>query len=161
MRDGKMIWLHIKGNVRETFWQRSSEWACAFMVLLWGWRLGYLPGLFDGNAAFVRFSQVASQDVWAWGAIICGSARILILAINGAWRRSYHARGIAAFLCCGFWLQVAVSFYLSGSASTSLAIYPVLVVLETLHVLRAAVEARAADNLHNAAHDRASHGGTI
>jgi hypothetical protein len=42
--------------------------------------------------------------------IVFGLVRLMILLINGAWRRSPHGRAVTAFLCCFFWTQIVLSF---------------------------------------------------
>jgi hypothetical protein len=155
------IWLHMRSNFRETFSERASEWACAIMITMWALRVDSIPDLFQTAGAFENFSRLAPQSWWVVGALAIGLARLLALAINGMWRRSYHARGITAFFTCFFWMQITWSFFTSDNSTTSIAIYPVLLALDTFHVLRAAVEARRSDD-RNKLHGRASHnGGTI
>lgn len=141
----RMIWVHIQTSFKETFHFRAGEWAAAVMITLWGISVFGQPGLFETNASFSEFPRAASQVTWAIGAMIVGGLRLFVLLINGAWRRSYHWRAITAFLTCFFWMEISLSFYGSGQPVTALAIYPVLLVLDSYYVLRATHEAREED----------------
>lgn len=139
---------HFSRSLKETFPARASEWALGAMLFLWSIILAGNPDVFTQSASYRGLAQFATQDTWALMCLIFGGGRLVVLAINGAWRRSPHLRGAAAFFSCFFWFQITIGLLSSGTFSTGLAVYPVLFLLDAFNAIRAMGEAGASDNLH-------------
>jgi hypothetical protein len=114
MSPAMLVLKHIHDNFAEAFFPRRSEWVAATLLLVLGWMISVKVDLMavatpaHGMAAFI-----APQWVWSSCLIVFALARLIILLINGTWRRSPHARGITAFLSCFFWAQLTLYFILS------------------------------------------------
>ena len=108
----KLVLAHISQNFAKAFFPRRSEWAAAAVLLALGWMLSVHADLMaDADSdGYKMMLMIAPQSVWSTVLIMFASARLLVLLINGTWRRSPHARGITAFLSCFFWTQIALSF---------------------------------------------------
>jgi hypothetical protein len=146
-----MILIHITASLRQTFHYRASEWALACITLLWSLILLANPNLFVENPSLRSLGSMASQDVWVSGMLVAGGGRLVVLMINGAWHRTPHLRALGAFCSCFFWLEISLGLWHSGIASTGLAVYPVLLLLDSYNVLRAAGDARLADEQYRQA----------
>ncbi len=143
-----MIFAHITTSFRETFHARASEWALAAILFNWGLVLSFNDKVFAAGASYASLAELASQSMWAWVCLCFGGARLTVLAINGAWRRSPHMRSICAFVSCFFWYQITVGMMQSGTWATGLTVYPVLLFLDTFNVIRAIGEAGRSDAQH-------------
>ena len=143
-----MILDHLARSLRETFPARASEWALGAMLFNWSVVLSLNPTLFEEGRSYSELARWMSQDAWVWLCLAVGGARLLVLAINGAWRRSPHARAIAAFVSCFFWFQITLGMIGAGTWSTGLAIYPVLFMLDAFNAIRSMGEAGFSDAIH-------------
>lgn len=144
-----MIWTHITRSLKETFPTRASEWALGAIIFLWAVMLSANPDLFVESRSFVPLARIFDQDTWTLLCLAIGGGRLLMLAINGAWRRSPHLRAIAAFISCFFWFQISLGFFQAGTYGTGLAVYPVLFALDVYNTFRAAGDAGSSDRIHN------------
>lgn len=143
-----MIFDHLRRSFRETFPARASEWALSVILLNWSAVLMFNDTLFRDGASYRFLAQVAHQETWAWLCFMAAGSRLVVLGINGAWRRSPHARAAFAFMASFFWFQITIGFIQAGTFSTGLAVYPVLLALDSYNVLRAMGEAGIIDNHH-------------
>jgi hypothetical protein len=144
-----MIYHHATKSLRETFPVRASEWALSVMIFNWGVVLLLNDNLFSISPSYNTFSSMMPEQAWGLVCLLVGLMRILFLFINGLWRRSPHLRLIGAFAACFFWFQITAGFIYSGTWSTGLAIYPVLLLLDFHNVLRAATDAAIIDRKYS------------
>lgn len=152
-----MIWAHITKSLRETFPTRASEWALGVMLFLWAVVLSANPDLFAKNPSFRPLAQIVDQQRWALLCLVVGGGRLLMLAVNGMWRRSPHLRALTAFISCFFWFQISLGFLQAGTFGTGLAVYPVLFALDVYNALRAAGDAGSSDRIHSRSPDHGPH----
>lgn len=112
MTDAMLIFAHIRDNFADAFFPRRSEWAAATVLLGLGWMLSVNAGLMHATntRAYSLMLMIAPQSVWSMVMTVFACGRLMILLINGTWRRSPHARGASAFLSCFFWTPIVLSF---------------------------------------------------
>lgn len=128
----------------KTFPQRVSEWALASILCSWGLMLLRPESTFATSGSYIGLARLAAEDTWGWFCFIAGALRLTALAINGLWTPTYHIRSLLAFLSCFFWFQISLGFMASGNATTGLAVYPWLLLLDTYSTYRAARDFRIA-----------------
>ncbi|KAB0682006.1 hypothetical protein [Aureimonas leprariae] len=145
-RSIRAFFLHIRSSLGETWDVRVSEWACGAMLFLLAFVLHFNPALFRDGPSYSAMASLASQDTWKLAFLFGGGFRLLVLLVNGIIRRSPHLRLLAAFVSCGFWFQIALGLYQSGTFPTGMAIYPVLLGLDFYHLLRCGRAARRVDD---------------
>tara|TARA_R110002020_G_scaffold467027_4_gene690230 strand:+ start:39503 stop:39967 length:465 start_codon:yes stop_codon:yes gene_type:complete len=141
-----MDFLHISRSFRQTFAVRASEWALALMLLNWSIVLFANPELFADRPSYAPLAAIMPQDTWALVCCSAGAGRLVVLMINGAWRRTPHLRAGGAFVSCFFWFQITMGFAQSEIWGTGMAIYPVLLALDAYNVIRAITDAAIIDN---------------
>lgn len=147
---GNMIFTHISRSFRDTFPTRASEWALGTILFVWSILMVFEPNLMN-NANLGSLLELATQDTWALLAMGVGGGRLLILGINGAWRRSPHLRATAAFISCLFWFQFTISIIQMEMIVTDLAIFPVLFLLDVYNVYCASRDAGNSDRIYTGA----------
>ncbi len=141
-----MDFLHMTRSFRKTFAVRASEWALALMLLNWSVVLFANPELFADRPSYAAIDAIMPQETWALVCFMAGAGRLIVLMINGAWRRTPHLRAAGAFIACFFWFQITLGFGQAEIWSTGMAIYPVLLVLDAYNVIRAITDAAIIDN---------------
>ena len=146
-----MILTHIGQSLRETFPTRASEWALATILFLWAVVLMANPDLFAESRSLAPLAQLVRQQTWAVFCLAAGGGRLLMLAINGAWKRSPHLRALGAFVSCSLWFQISIGLFQAGTFGTGLAVYPVLFFLDVYNVIRASRDAGNSDRIHTGA----------
>lgn len=141
-----LIIKHVRDNFAAAFFPRRSEWAAASVLLALGWMLSVNDTLMRSatTKAYSLLLLIASQQVWASTLIVFASIRLTILLINGAWRRSPHARGITAFLSCFFWTQMVLSF--APTLGYAFILASGWLVTDMLNILYAFRDARTVDH---------------
>lgn len=145
----EMMFAHFGASLRETFPARASEWALAFMVFNISIVFTLNEDFFASNpVALAGLERIMSQPSWAYLCYALGGGRLLVLMVNGAWRRSPHLRAAGAFLSTGFWFLILSGFWATGTFGFVMAIAPVLLLLDTYNTLRAIGEAGISDDLH-------------
>ena len=127
---------------------RVSDWACAMILTLWGLIGFYVAPTTWDLPIFSGLAHIAPQIIWATAAAFIGSARLIALFINGAVRRTPHVRAVGAFIAVFVWLQISLGLLWSDAIAPSLAVYPVLFIVDIYNVYRASEDARRADIKH-------------
>lgn len=127
-----------------TMMTKPVEWLFAFIVFSWGLRLLGAPFL-STNPSYATLADVADQNTWAIICLALGGARMLVLFINGAWRKSPHARTVLSVLTLVFWVFVCFGFIRSGAQATGLTVYPWAALFEAWVAWRVVGEAARYD----------------
>lgn len=113
----------------------------AVILMAWGWQVLQPYPLFS-RPFFHLLASVAPEGVWGWSAFLIGLGRIIVLFINGAWRRSPALRQIG----CGFglmlWLALAMGAASLDYGSPGWAPYAGLFALDVLSLGFAAQDGR-------------------
>ena len=134
-------------RLQERFHDRMSEWQNAAIMTCWGAIL-LLPYKTFDLPSFIGLKRIASEEVLGTGLLALGATRLIVLIINGAWRRNAHARGLCAFLSCFIWLQIVFGLFGSGIVAPGLSVYIVLFGVDAYTVFRCAATARESDEAH-------------
>ena len=120
---------------------------------MFGWgAILLLPDTLFAGPSWSFFTQLAREEVIGAACVTLGAMRLLVLAVNGAWRPMYHLRSATATLSLTFWFAITIGFAGSGRISTWLAVYPVLFVFDGINALRAAGDAARVDRSVEAMH---------
>lgn len=141
-----LILAHIRDKFPEALFPRLAEWGLAGMLATIGCMLSLNPALManpDTNA-YDLMRLIASQQTWSMIMITFAVGRIVVLTINGAWRKSPHLRWTAALISMFFWMQIMLSFKATMGFAFCFAIWALI--LDFANMLHAARDARRADH---------------
>lgn len=133
-------------SLHEHFPVRITDWLLSAMLFTWGLALFAVDPRVWALPMFNGLSDIGPQFAWAVVATGLGLARIVALFINGALRRSPHARALGAFFTCFIWFELSVGFFSSEYVGPGIAIFPWLAFADVFNVYRAAKDARISDN---------------
>lgn len=138
---------HTQSRMTHVFYSRLSEWFTAATMLVVGYILftnsDLMATVAKRSDAYKFMLSFAEQKTWAVICIYGGIARLIVLGINGAWRKSPHLRGIASFLFCFVWYHITVSFYEVYGLAFGMAF--MILLLEFFNLIRCFGDARVAD----------------
>lgn len=138
-------------GIHDHFPARRSEWVLAGILVVWGWMLVGPGDVFAGNRAWSQMAAIMTENVWGWFAISVGGFRLAALIVNGTFastwygRWSPHVRALASFLTCFLWFQISFGLWNSDAATTGLAVYPGLLVLDAMNIVAASKDAAGMD----------------
>lgn len=140
-----MILAHIRSSFFDAFFPRLGEWNAASVTFAIGVMLLDNPErMFADFEAYRLMLGFFSQPTWSLIFLGLGLLRLIVLTINGAWRRSPLARGVMAFLSCFPWALLVLCFASSfGFAFIMAAGY---LSLDIVNVNRAMGDARTVDD---------------
>lgn len=125
--------------------QRATEWLLAGILLSWGVTCLYVPAAVWNGPAYSGLRGMADQTTWGVFAAGLGMVRLAALFVNGAVRRSPHARLIGAALSMFLWLQLSLAMFQGEVQAIAIAIYPWFLLTDLFNVHRAAQDARVSD----------------
>lgn len=143
-----VVFAHIRDSFADAFFPRLGEWWTAGLLLALGFVLTGNPDLMatSKSNAYQLMMMIASQSTWATVMKVFAAGRLIILVINGAWRRSPHFRAIGAFLTCFFWMQITLSV---ASTAGFLFIFSAgVLILDFANFIRAMRDARTVDHAY-------------
>lgn len=149
-----MIFAHIRASFVDAFFPRWAEWIASLVLLGLGWMLLVNPELMSravaaGNGRGYRLMlELFGQPTWSVLLILFGIARLTILLINGAWRRSPWGRAGSAFVACFFWTMIALSFAPTFGFAFIMAFG--WLVTDLVNIMRAMRDARTVDDAYAA-----------
>lgn len=135
----------------ETFPRRVMEWVSASCIASFGLLLcaGVATGFLDPIPAGERYLEglvrIAPLSAWGPWLLIIGMWRLVALTINGAWRPTPHMRALTAGLSGMVYLQLLIGVVAASGPLFLLAMAPPAVGAEIYVAMRAAAEARDAD----------------
>ncbi|KQY20799.1 hypothetical protein [Rhizobium sp. Root483D2] len=143
-----MLITHIRQNFAASFYPRRSEWIAAFTLFGTGWMLSANPDLMATakTQAYNLLQMIAPQPVWSVVLMVFAFARLLVLLVNGAWRRSPYMRAAMAFLSCFLWTQIVLSFAQTFGFAFILAVG--FLGMDMLNIMCAMGDARSIDHAH-------------
>ena len=154
-----VILAHIRDNFANAFFPRWSEWWAAGLLMGLGYVLTANPDLMvtSKSNAYQLMLMITSQAKWAAIMKMFALIRLAILLVNGAWRRSPHARATGAFLTCFFWMQITLS--VAPTAGMLFGFSLGVLILDFVNFIRAMRDARVVDYAY--ANARKPYGGQI
>lgn len=138
-------------GIHDHFPARRSEWVLATIMMVWGWILIGPEPVFAQSKAWAQMAVIMNEATWGWLAIWIGVFRLIALVINGTFagtwygRWSPHVRMLAAFLACFLWFQITFGLINSDAATTGLAVYPGLLLLDAMNIVAASKDAAGMD----------------
>lgn len=138
-------------GIAHHFPARRSEWVLSGMLVAWGLILIQPGETFDGNPAWAQMSLWMSEDAWGQFAVAVGVFRLAALLVNGTFsgtwygRFSPHVRSAASFMSCFLWFQISFGLWASDAATTGLAVYPGLLILDAMNIIAASRDAAGMD----------------
>lgn len=141
-----MIFIaHIRDNFANSFYPRWAEWWAAGLLMGCGFMLASNPDLMvtSKTGAYEMMLMIFDQQDWSWVMRGFAFCRLVILLINGAWRRSPHLRAAGAVLTCFFWLQITLSIASTFGLFFVMALG--ILVLDFVNFIRAMRDARVVD----------------
>lgn len=121
-------------SIKHRFIPRKLEWVLAWITMMLGIVFLLPYETFEGSG-YVIFQALMSESMWGALFFLLGAFRLIGLIINGAmktvtpWIRAFSA-GIGFFL----WVGISLAFFLSGSVSTWIAVYPTFIVCEIINL---------------------------
>lgn len=143
-------WLNHYAPVLVSVWmsitERCAEWTLGAITLGWGWAL-LQPGDTFAVSTYDTMRGWMSEEWWTVFFLIGGSARLIMLTINGHWRKSPHLRMVAAATTFWVWVFLAIGFALAGTNSPGAFTYSIFALAELINVFRAARDAGFNDEL--------------
>lgn len=145
-----MIIAHIRTSFAEAFFPRLSEWTPAGTIAFLGWILTNNPDLMTTakSSAYTLMLSIASQPAWSVILMTLGAARLTVLLVNGAWRRSPWARALMAFISCFLWTQIMLSFLPVFGLAFGMSVG--FLATDVINVFRAMRDARTVDDAYAA-----------
>ena len=81
--------------MRQHFRERQMEWALASMSTGWGAILMSSPQTLD-RPFYAPLRRMFDAETWGWGMFLLGLLGLVVLFINGAWRRTPLFRQISS-----------------------------------------------------------------
>lgn len=133
-----MLWDTAIGvHFRKTARDRAAEWLLSWVTFTMGLVLLYPAQLF-ASPTYAGFLKIANEPTWGLIFVIFGVLRMLLLAVNGAFRPSPMLRVVANTLGASLWLYMF--FVVSGGAQPGLlfATFPIFVFFDVWNAIRAA-----------------------
>jgi hypothetical protein len=137
----------VATTTKQTTWQhfqaRFAEWQNATILTIWGSYVILHPGMFvapKSGAIFIGLISVASQETWGMMALLVGVCRAAALYINGKHARTPAIRLISSFFSAFIITQIFVGLLNSGTPTTGLAVYPVLILADIYSAFRASAD---------------------
>jgi len=151
-----MVFAHIRDNFAAAFFPRLSEWACAVAIFGIGLVLHFNVDLMANakSNAYALMLAIGNQRQWAMALIGFGVLRLIVLLINGAWRKSPHLRSFMAILSCFPLYIIAMSFLPVFGVSVVFA--SVFLGMDIVNAVRAAGDAKISDFAHRGKNEHAS-----
>lgn len=127
-------------HLKSAFLSRLSEWTFAAILLMWGVVLLMPEATFD-KPSYTAFRLVWSEEGTGVAFLLIGAVRLGILSVNGIWRPMYYFRAFFALISVVIWSIIIFAFMSSMTFGTWIALYPVILVIETVNVFRAMSDA--------------------
>lgn len=132
-------------RIQLKFRQRRTEWVAGFQCLLFGAIL-LMPMETFASPSFRVFSELLPEIWWGAALVMIGAVRLGGLIVNGARRRiTPWLRLVSALLGFGVFTAISLCFASSGTISTWIAAWPVLMVVELMNIHDTARDARQAN----------------
>lgn len=148
-----MLLAHFRTRFADAFFPRLMEWQAAFVLFGGALLLLVNEDLFETSpVGYHLMEKWASQPAWGYFTLTLATGRLVVLIVNGAWRRSPHARAVTAFLSCAVWFPLTASF--SAAAGWGMVFAAGMLLGDLLNIVRTARDARIVDDTYR----RQSHG---
>lgn len=126
--------------------QRAVEYLLAWLMVGWGATLVATDAIMT-TSLYGPLLAIMSEEAWGWFAILIGVARILSLAVNGAWRRTPLLRFAGAALGLMGWLVLGALYLVAVRQGATpvpmLGFFPGLIFFECYSCYRCGIDMSA------------------
>jgi len=136
---------HMIVGLKQTVPQRISEWLVSAILATWGLVVFFINDATWAADVYSGLARIGDHRIWGAAALVIGCAKLIALFINGAMRRSPHARACGSFLAMFIWLQLSAAALFADALTVGLAVYPWLFLIEFYNLHRAARDAGLSD----------------
>lgn len=146
MTTAMIVLRHLTQKFPDALFPRLAEWYGALVLVVLGSIMLGNDDLMSSSrtAAYDLMRMIWPQSTWATIMILAGGTRLIVLFINGAWRKSPHLRWLFALLSMFFWMQLALSTKQTMGALFGFSL--LTLALDFANMLHAARDARRADD---------------
>jgi hypothetical protein len=129
---------------RETFRDRQMEWALTAGATGWGLILVRNPEVFT-RPFYAPLANMASSDGWGWAMFMLGLLGLIVLFINGAWRRTPLFRQVASIGRMFAWFALFFGCVSAAGQSPAAMIYAMIACMEAMALSNATADGLKAD----------------
>ncbi|MEF2073466.1 hypothetical protein [Consotaella aegiceratis] len=143
--DVHLWFLRLVSRIWHSICDRLTDWLLTGFTLAWGITLAGEGDTF-ALSSFAVIKTWAPEMAWAVACLIVGFARLALLIINGAWRKSPHLRIAAALGTIPLWTLLSIGYHLAHSGVPGDLIYALCALAEIVSAYRASIEAGYNDN---------------
>lgn len=142
-----MIVIAIFDRLAESYKAKRLEWFFATTLLILGAVLLLPVDTFPSSPSYDMLAWWGSEDAWGMWFLVAGTARLIIIIINGVWWRTAFLRAISAFYSLFFWFSVSLGFLLANPATWGGYLFAAIFVYEVSNMKIAATEAGTLERL--------------
>lgn len=145
LNDIYVRYVLVSDAFAKRFRVRSLEWFLALAMLLVGLELLRPTDTFD-LLPYIYLRRLATETAWAWTCTAIGTARLLLLAINGALPRgSPHLRAALSATSMLVWGSLAAGYAAARFPTLMLAFTIPATAFEFVNIYRAGGDASVED----------------
>ena len=134
--------LTVTSRLHKTFRERSAEWVQSGICTFWGQVVLLSPGAF-ARPSYAALSNMLPEQVWGWLAFLIGLFSLIVLFINGAWRRTPALRMAFSFVRLVIWAGLLMGTLSMDWSSPSMATFAGLLTHELICLYFASRDRRA------------------
>lgn len=138
---------------RETFRERQMEWALTAGSTGWGAIILQPAAAFE-RPFYAPLARIAPECVWGWSMFMVGVLGLVVLFINGAWRRTPFFRQIASVSRMVAWSGLMFGTLSVDWQSAASAIYGMILAMEAMALSNATADGQRYGSGRVAGHDR-------
>lgn len=128
---------------REHFRDRQMEWALAAGATGWGGLLINNPDAF-GRPFYQPLARIAPAGAWGWSLLTIGAWGLVVLFINGAWRRTPMWRQFCSTARMVAWSGLLFGCFSIDWQPPTASLYAMILLMEIMAMSNATADAQRA-----------------
>jgi hypothetical protein len=109
---GRLAWFLFRLAASERHPTRTVEHMLAWSTFVWSMAVAW-PGKMLIGAQYEYLIAIAPEAVWGSVGVCLATARLVALAINGAWRRTPGLRFVGAMSGLIWWLVLSALYWVA------------------------------------------------